>query len=169
MANKKISEKFRLYITERVRKGTLEDVEHNDFLGFGGKGKGQTGLYLFAVALAADKGCDPVREKGAKYESFVMDKSVQEMPLVQMFATYLGMQDSLEDAIDMIKVENWRKIVNDWLDPLADDGFKKIDALMRKPKEVVTADLLVEMDALYKDLSEQNPLISLPEYHQFAR
>ena len=144
-----MAELFRLGVSSETKNKILPLIDKADFLGF--KGEDRASLYLFAVALCVKNGLRPNK---ATFESFVMDKSIKELPTATLILEYLSTIKSLEKEIDKVGRDQRKALVKAWLDPMSNAGFAILRELQSKPEEVVIAKLIKEMDEMYDDIAK---------------
>lgn len=151
-----MAELFRLGVSTETKNNILPLLDKSDFLGF--KGEDRASLYIFAVAICAKNRLPSAK---VSFESFVMDKSIKDLPTSILILEYLTTIKSLEKEVGKVGKGQRKGLVKDYLDPMSNAGFAILREMQKKPEDVVIAQLIREMDEMCCDLAKSYPDMGL--------
>jgi hypothetical protein len=154
----------RLSISEEVKTNVLPKIDDSDFLGFNKDERAS--LYIFAASLAIKIHMTP-KEDSLK-RGLIRMSSVSSQDLTQMILIYLSgkSKQSFDESINLIS-ESRRKEMAHEIDKIANSGFMIMKEYLTKPEDIVIAELIDEMDTMYKEYQENFPEWDLPKYSPF--
>ena len=150
-------------VTDEVKTKILPSLDRTKFLGFSDDDR--ISVYVFAVALATKLQLPPME---GTFKGLVMMKSVPDEELAQMMLAYLSVnaKKSLPTIIDDVG-ESRRKELVQAVNEIANSGFKAIVDLNATPEEIVIANMIKDMDEMYKEHQKKHPECKLPAFHAF--
>ncbi len=150
-------------VSDEVKTKLIPALDKSKFLGFDQDDR--ISLYIFAAAVATKSQLPPT---GDTFKGIVMMKSVADEELAEMMLMYLSAnaKKSLATVVDDVG-ESRRKEFVQGVNQIANSGFKVIKELNSKPEDIVIADMISEMDEMYKDHEKKHPEFGLPAYRQF--
>ncbi len=151
-------------VSDEVKTRIIPALDKSKFLGFDQDDR--ISLYVFAASIAIKSQMPPT---GDVFKGLVMMKSVADDELAEMMLAYLSAnaKKSLATVVDDLG-ESRRKEFVQGVNQIANSGFKVIKELNSKPEDIVIADMITEMDEMYKDHQKKHPEFELPAYRQFS-
>ena len=150
-------------VSDEVKTKIIPALDKSKFLGFDQDDR--ISLYVFAAAVAIKSQLPPTEDV---FKGLVMMKSVADDELAQMMLMYLSAnaKQSLSTVVDDLG-ESRRKEFVQGVNQIANSGFKVVKELNAKPEDIVIADLIKEMDEMYKGHQKNHPEFKLPSYRPF--
>lgn len=139
-----MNEPDRIYVSSNNKK-TIDNIDHNKFLGLNLSECTRSDLFLFAMSY----GQDNPSELNGKKEGLTLEKSITDRLYAIQYALYIS-SNNLKENDDLQSITDKTKVF-DLSSRCANTGFAIIDSFLSRHEEEVIQDMLIELDELYKD------------------